>query len=297
MATVSIVIEGDEQDAVQSVQRLNSAVRQAEPAYRQVGQVSKQVMGDVARQSRQANDAAQLLGRTLGVQLPRELNRFLATSKTIGPILAQAFNVSLMLGFGAAAVTALVKIPGFISDMVEGMTHWRAQTEAAIKLQGEWNTLFLETTDRARKFREELTLIGLEGSKRDAQIKANVADSIAIAQKQLEVEQAKLHDLERRSQQTLPSASGALSRVLTRDAEEAKAKIDDQVLAVNRAGMAVGALKEQYELAGSKLKDTFGKENQRQIEETTKLIDDQQKAIQKFIIDRAAGGQGPPDAR
>jgi len=107
-AVASIVIQVDEKGAIQAFKMLDSEVEKLGPSFRKAGSAGNVVMTELAKQHRQANDAAQLLGRTLGVQLPRELNKFLAQSKVVSPVLASLFNVSLIGGF-AMALTQLPK--------------------------------------------------------------------------------------------------------------------------------------------------------------------------------------------
>jgi len=72
-AVAQIVIQVDDQGAVTAVRQLNAETQKLDPALQKVGQRGNVVLTGLTKQHQQARDAAALLGNTLGVQLPRQL--------------------------------------------------------------------------------------------------------------------------------------------------------------------------------------------------------------------------------
>lgn len=115
IARTEFVAEGGEL-VEQIIAKQTQAINQNTAAQNQNLQVVRRARTEYG----QANDAAQLLGRTLGVQLPRELNKVLASSKLIGPALAAAFNVAVVGGFAVAVASLIPKIRD-LADEIGGL--------------------------------------------------------------------------------------------------------------------------------------------------------------------------------
>jgi hypothetical protein len=85
--------------------------------FQQIGQEVKNLPAkgqsaftELTKQQKQAREASQLLSNALGVQVPAGLEKVLAKSKTLGPVLASAFNVTVIAAFVVAAITAVASI-------------------------------------------------------------------------------------------------------------------------------------------------------------------------------------------
>lgn len=268
-AVTSVVIEVDEKGAVSAIQHFEGEMRKVEGGFRKMGSTGNVVMTEMVKQQRQANDAAQLLGRTLGVQLPRQLNTFLATSKTIGPILAGAFNLSIIVGFAFA----LTRLPGLIDDIVEGMTGWRAETERQTKLQGELNKTLLESRDRVRDFREQLSLIGLSGSAAMSQEMRNLMERIAPEQENLSkmlANEERLRGIAADTATTFTQRRGRTSSA----AEQAKKDLDDLQPKIEAQRGVVDGLTKDYAILDAKIRHAFGEENKTRIAGTSDVLND-----------------------
>ena len=111
-ATATIVIELDDRGVLTGFQQIGTETRRVEGAFQKVGQRGNVVMTELSHQQQRARDATSLLARTLGVEVPRQLERVVAQSRLVGPALATAFNVSVALAFGAAIVALLARLGG-----------------------------------------------------------------------------------------------------------------------------------------------------------------------------------------
>jgi len=257
-----------------------------EPALRKVGQTGNVVMTDLARQQRQANDAASLLGRTLGVQLPRQLEGFLARSRTIGPILAGAFNASVVLSFGAAAVTALTRIPGLVEDIREHFTHAKADAEVLAKNYAALHTATVALGDAQRNYNEQLRLFGKEGAARAReQLSVREADleflQFQQAQYEEHLQQLNLISKQRNNLFDIPTEA---AKAAQKEFDELLPKYQEHNTRVLEARTAVLALREGFNRA-------YGKETQSQIEEATGRLRDQELQMYDLLSVSAAAGR------
>jgi len=64
----------------------------------------------------EAKGAAALLGEEVGVKLNRHLRSVLASSETLGPILAAAFPVAAAIGFAEVIAHATEKLTEWVSE-------------------------------------------------------------------------------------------------------------------------------------------------------------------------------------
>jgi hypothetical protein len=276
MSAVALIqITVDEKGAVTALNNVTSEVEKMGPALQSSGAQGNVVMKNLSTQTYQAHDAAMLLGRTLGVQLPRQLDTFLAKSQTVAPILAQAFNVAIFAGFAGAAISALSRLPGFIDDIVESMTHAKARAaemEEAIKsLDAAQRDLNLAQRDYADKLR----LSGLAGSQL-------LEAEMALKRGRLADQQAAVAGMEALRAQlvktaaetvTVASEMGNSWEVPTQGAKEAQVQIVelDKKIAVLNTGVAIqsSALLD----VDAALKKAYGQENKDMIAKTAEAID------------------------
>ena len=180
-----------------------------------------------------ARFAAQLLGRELGVPIPRALSSIAAQSSLLGPLLELAFPV--------IAATAFTSIVGETVTKITDLYYaWDEVTQAEKRAQEQANGLinaFAKETERA----QELTykIIGdtqgkvaeLQAKAADIQLKVRSDDNTAIAQAR-----ANLEDLQRRAKaiEIKPGAVGNEYQP-TKDAQVAQAGIDNARTALDTA--------------------------------------------------------------
>src|SRR6266850_1029413 len=192
MANVAqITIEVDEKGAVTSLNNISNAVKKIDPALEQVGRRGNVVMTGLARDHQKAHDAAALFGRTMGVELPRQLEKFLASSAAVGPALGAAFNVAVFAGFAGVILDLLGKIPA-LTDKIFDFTGALKEGEEA---QKKLNAQLIEGAQRLRELQDQYNLIGLTGSRQFAQGQQNIRDEIERTEKRVKDTKKVIDDL------------------------------------------------------------------------------------------------------
>jgi len=103
------------------------------------------------KESHEARAAVDLLGQQIGVQLPREVRKFIASSDAIAPSLAAAFRLSIVTGFTVAIGAAVVKA-------VEWIQAWRTSEEVLKKVEervrsvaAAWDKMSMATLTATRE--------------------------------------------------------------------------------------------------------------------------------------------------
>src|SRR5574341_298107 len=124
-ARVSIEVTLDDKGVV-------TGVRNIEGGLQRVGQRGNVVFTEMSKQQKQARDATQLLGNTLGVQLPREIEKLIAKSSIIGPLMSTAFNATVVVAFGAAVIALIPQIQAG-AQALGGFTEGLRKLEQAAK--------------------------------------------------------------------------------------------------------------------------------------------------------------------
>src|SRR6266850_2513948 len=192
MANVAqITIEVDEKGAVTGLNNISNAAKKIDPALEQVGRRGNVVMTGLARDHQKAHDAAALFGRTMGVELPRQLEKFLASSSAVGPALGAAFNVAVFAGFAGVIVDLLGKIPA-LTDKIFDFTGALKEGEEA---QKKLNVQLIEGAQRLRELQDQYNLIGLTGSRQFAQGQQNIRDEIERTEKRVKDTKKVIDDL------------------------------------------------------------------------------------------------------
>ncbi|MBZ5697908.1 MAG: hypothetical protein LAN18_05115 [Acidobacteriia bacterium] len=130
-AVAQIVIQVDEKGAVTAINSVKNQMAQLGPAVQTLsnnfdqlgppilnfGKQHKQVFNGVESDYMRGREAAMLLAETTGVQVPRALQKVLAQSTLIGPALQVAFNASVILAAGIAAVSAAQNLGNWIQSL------------------------------------------------------------------------------------------------------------------------------------------------------------------------------------
>jgi hypothetical protein len=107
-ATVAIAVEINDDGVVKGV-------RDIEGALDKIGK--NPVFQTMRKQQREAREAAQLLGRTLGVEIPAGLEKAIAKTQFFGRALSLAFKATLVLALVAALVELVPKIEAAAQSM------------------------------------------------------------------------------------------------------------------------------------------------------------------------------------
>ncbi|MCU1307117.1 MAG: hypothetical protein JWN45_1812 [Acidobacteriaceae bacterium] len=105
MATqrVAFQVEIDDAGVIQGFKKIGDEADK-------LGDRGKKTFEMLSKQQKQAREASMLLSNTLGVQVPAGLDKVLAKSQSLGPILASAFEIGVVVAFVAAAISAIAAI-------------------------------------------------------------------------------------------------------------------------------------------------------------------------------------------
>jgi hypothetical protein len=189
---VQIVISVDDKGAISALQQMGSQVNKLGPSLEKAGSQGGVVFTKLSGDTQRAHDAAALFSRTLGIELPRQLERFLASSKSVGPLLSTAFNASVFAGFGLAIADLLLKIPGLISQIED----WISVDKVAVQAQKDVNSVLVEQSKNLRELQLQYRLIGLEGLHLMAGKQAEVNEKLGEARKRLAAVGKELQDFQ-----------------------------------------------------------------------------------------------------
>jgi hypothetical protein len=159
MATIAIEVTLDEHGVVQGVQNIEGALTKA-------GQKGNLVFTAMEQNVRKAHDATSLFSRTLGVELPRTLEKVIAQSSLIGPLMSAAFSATVVLALGAALVAIIPKIQDAASSIGGFGEALRQSYADAVKL----NNQLLITFSSTRIGRFLLDMTHAQQAANDAQI-------------------------------------------------------------------------------------------------------------------------------
>lgn len=105
MATqrIAFQVEIDDAGVIQGFKKIGD---EAENAGNRGGKTFQML----SKQQKEAREASVLLSNALGVQVPAGLEKVIAKSQTLGPLLAEAFSMGVIVAFVVAAVTAIATI-------------------------------------------------------------------------------------------------------------------------------------------------------------------------------------------
>jgi Tfp pilus assembly protein PilE len=124
---VQIVISVDDKGAISALQQVGAQAKQLGPSFQKSGAQGNVVFTELTKQTQQAHDASTLFSRLLGVQLPRQLDTFIAKSRTLAPVFANLFNAAIIASFVVAIATALASL----------IEQWQAYADAVKNAQRE----------------------------------------------------------------------------------------------------------------------------------------------------------------
>ncbi len=159
-ANAQIVIELDEKGVVRAFQQINAEGQKLDSGLRKVGSRGNVVMTGLAHDTEKAHDAARLLERTLGVEMPRTLTKIIAQSALLRGVLAAAFRVSVIAAVAQVIATVLVEAIIKVRDW------WNRVEDAknkALELdQQKANKLLVQSIDNIKELRLQASLAGAD---------------------------------------------------------------------------------------------------------------------------------------
>jgi hypothetical protein len=212
--------------------------------------------------------AAQLLGRELGVQLPRSVARFLAQSALIGPALSAAFEISIFAAMGVALYEGAKKLYNWTQgtkDAEEATKRHKEEQEKLNKSLEDYGTFL----DRMAKLRQEGATVGLTGAAKTASDIADLQKKVNTAQIEWEGLKSSLNRV-----QVLPLDAAAAMKaafdstsLLAKAAKEYEEKRDQ----IQKKEWSYLELKGQLENAILELKKQQTDEMDKQIEKEMEL--------------------------
>jgi hypothetical protein len=167
--TASITIEVDDQGALGALQDINNEAGKLGPKLVPIGAQSQQVFGKMEKSTTEARQSVQLLASNFGIVLPRALETVLAKSSLIGPALNMAFNASVVIAVGAAALQAADNFATFIQSIRNAGEDYKALYNSVLQtnniLRGpqtleQLRTQVIQTTKSQSDLQQKLGLTG-----------------------------------------------------------------------------------------------------------------------------------------
>jgi hypothetical protein len=159
-ATVAVTLEVDVEKGMATIRGLGDEFGKLPAAFGKTGQAGNRVFTAMQRQAQQARDATQFLSRSVGVELPRSVERVISQSKVLGPLLAKAFSAAIAFQFAQAVYTAVEPA------IVAVINHINAFEDAVARIeernQQRANKLILESSERIRQLTLRAALAGAD---------------------------------------------------------------------------------------------------------------------------------------
>jgi hypothetical protein len=144
------------------VNNLGAGLVQAGQQGAEAGAQIKGGMDKAAYSITEARLAARGLGQELGVSVNREVSRFLATSSTIGPLLAKAFSVIAVVGL----VEIIFKLVEVINKAASAMAGFGEVAQKAYQQAVDANLKQIVTNNELTNQLVKINTIGLEGNEK-----------------------------------------------------------------------------------------------------------------------------------
>jgi len=187
MASIAIQIEVDAQGAITGFRQVQGAGQQMAGGLERSGQQGNVVFTKLRKQTEQARDSVNLLSNSLGVQVPRALEKVIAQSRILGPVMASAFGIGVIAIFAGALINL---VGGAIVKVIE---HLNAFQDRLNQLEVEnarfGNKIIEGSIERARRFRLEAAMAGADEIQR-IEIEADQARAEIHRQLQIAVDKS-----------------------------------------------------------------------------------------------------------
>jgi hypothetical protein len=130
--TVQIALTIDSSGAVTGVKQFGSALDDLGNRFPGVRKRGEDAFGGIESAERKAHLAGALWVRLTGTEMPAALEKFLTKSKTIGPILAGAFNAGIIVAAGVAVVGVIGNIVTWAKELGGATAELTRMKEAAV---------------------------------------------------------------------------------------------------------------------------------------------------------------------
>ena len=156
---VTVTLTAEDRGVSQAIQALTQqlqtlAVQQKEVAA-SAGEAAAAETG-MAESMHEARGAAALLGEETGIRLNRHLRGVLASSETLGPILAAAFPIAAAVGFTEVLIHVAEKMSEVISDFLI----YTDDQKKAYALEVEFNHLLVQHLETMVRLNKEYERMG-----------------------------------------------------------------------------------------------------------------------------------------
>jgi len=191
------------------IAELEGELAKVAPAARTAGAEVENMGQRATRSLTDARLAAMLLGRELGVPMPRALSGIAARSETLGPIFNSAFSVIAAIGF----IEILGQVLSKINDVAEAYMGW---DEAAKKTYADvvaGNQRAMRAADEMYAKQLQLNTIGLEGSQKEFKTAKDLAAEKKRLGDELIDQLRKEQDLQQQIQNSLSKPAEIATRV------------------------------------------------------------------------------------
>lgn len=171
MAQVAqIVIEVDSKGAVQSIKEIDAAGTKLNSSLVKVGQSGNVVMTGLSKDQLKARESAELLAGSIGISIPRSIQKVITESATMRTALVAAFEISSVVGIAAFAIQQVI-------NLIE-------EAEATFQKFGDGSA------QAAQKFQENGRQIFHESIKQIQELQLQTAQATAGSVRQIELQLA-----------------------------------------------------------------------------------------------------------
>jgi hypothetical protein len=182
-AVAQIVIEVDEKGAVRSLNNLSGQTQKLDPTLRKVGQSSNVVFTGMQKDHDRATQSIRLVSESIGVGVPRALQRVIASSAVARTALSAVFNVAAPV---AIAIFAFQQITAAI-EAIEAKARELSGKESLARRIWGLDSVNRERFHAALKQNEELTVqIAMATASDTQKISIQLADDLRKINEQLE---------------------------------------------------------------------------------------------------------------
>jgi hypothetical protein len=156
---VTVAFTAEDRGVSAAINSLSTQLKQLAVQQTQVASSAAEVTTaeeSMAASMHEARGAAALLGEETGVKLNRHLRGVLASSETLGPILAAAFPIAAAIGFAEVIVHAAEKMSEFISDLLI----YTEDQKKAVELEKAFNAELIRHIDTMARLNKEYERMG-----------------------------------------------------------------------------------------------------------------------------------------
>ena len=199
---LELAISIDNSQANAAIGQVNHGFESIEKQAVQMASVASRAhmeMGSAAAAHREqvteASHAVHLLGREIGLELPRAVRRFIGESELLGKVLSSAFNFSVYIAIGQSLFS-------FVKEIGEKFKWWGESAEEAAKkndsLTKSIHDQLKELDDYGNKLdqiKKQRDLIGLTGSTKELKSVEQLQSDVSLAKTAYESAQARQNRL------------------------------------------------------------------------------------------------------